>query len=486
MRKLISLVLVTASLSHAIQLPFDIAKLWPLKTPPSESSPIVETPQPPRIAIIGAGAGGSSAAFWIAKAKERSGLDVEIDVYERNDYIGGRSTTVYPYNDTAYEPVELGASIFVDVNKNLQRATREFDLSLYGFEDDDGDMGIWDGEQFLYTTGSNMGLFGSWLDNLKFLWRYGYRSAKKMQELVRSMLDVFATLYNSDAPQWSSIEELQNALNWTELRFITELIEAGTRVNYAQNVDDLHSLVTACSLAADGGVSVKGGNWQIFEQFVKRSGARVFLGTEVNGIQRRSDSGWTVVTQDGRRDYDAVIIAAPYHTSRISLPDELSSLIPPQPYIHLHIPTTILTSFDGARQGGKAPEFNSLTYHGQAKIARNETHDAQNTGEWSVKIFSMEPISDDWLARVFQGQVGWVFRKEWDSYPVLPPTVEFPPVKLDDGLFYVNAFEPLISAMETETIASRNIVELILREQFNSSICPVEKPHSGGVYGWDC
>jgi prenylcysteine oxidase / farnesylcysteine lyase len=31
---------------------------------------------------------------------------------------------------------------------------------------------------------------------------------------------------------------------------------------------------------------------------------------------------------------------------------------------------------------------------------------------------------------------------KWDAYPVLPPTAKFPPVKLDDGLFYVNAFEP--------------------------------------------
>lgn len=43
-----------------------------------------------RIAIIGAGAGGSSAAFWISKAKERYGLDVKVDIYERNNYIGGR------------------------------------------------------------------------------------------------------------------------------------------------------------------------------------------------------------------------------------------------------------------------------------------------------------------------------------------------------------------------------------------------------------
>ena len=45
---------------------------------------------PLRIAIIGAGSGGSSAAFWIAKAKERHQQNVHVDVYERSDYIGGR------------------------------------------------------------------------------------------------------------------------------------------------------------------------------------------------------------------------------------------------------------------------------------------------------------------------------------------------------------------------------------------------------------
>lgn len=44
-----------------------------------------------RIAVIGAGAGGSSAAFWIAKAKERFPEleDVQVDVYEKTDKIGG-------------------------------------------------------------------------------------------------------------------------------------------------------------------------------------------------------------------------------------------------------------------------------------------------------------------------------------------------------------------------------------------------------------
>lgn len=64
------------------------------------------------------------------------------------------STTVYPYNDTTYAPVELGASIFVEVNKNMRRAVDEFNLSVYGFGDDGGDMAIWDGEQVLLTVRS--------------------------------------------------------------------------------------------------------------------------------------------------------------------------------------------------------------------------------------------------------------------------------------------------------------------------------------------
>jgi hypothetical protein len=41
------------------------------------------------IAIIGAGAGGLSVAYWISNAKERHGMNVQVDVYERNNYVGG-------------------------------------------------------------------------------------------------------------------------------------------------------------------------------------------------------------------------------------------------------------------------------------------------------------------------------------------------------------------------------------------------------------
>jgi len=86
--------------------------------------------RPPRIAIIGAGAAGASAAFYLAHfgALEKLGLQTEVTIFERSDYVGGRSTVVWPWNSDPYatpggsnleveEPVELGASIFVEVSR---------------------------------------------------------------------------------------------------------------------------------------------------------------------------------------------------------------------------------------------------------------------------------------------------------------------------------------------------------------------------------
>jgi prenylcysteine oxidase/farnesylcysteine lyase len=86
---------------------------------------------------------------------------------------------------------------------------------------------------------------------------------------------------------------------------------------------------------------------------------------------------------------------------------------------------------------------------------------------------------------------------QWDAYPKLSPTTNFPPVKLARGFYYVNAFEPFVqifkhvfhlidlacyrfmSKMETQTVASRNVVDLLLKEEFNSSICPPSIPSDG-------
>ena len=82
---------------------------WFSKSP--ESVSVSNQVLPHKIAVIGAGPAGSSAAFWASKAKSRAGIAVEIDVYEREGYVGGRSTTVFPYDDRTLDPVEVCTTI---------------------------------------------------------------------------------------------------------------------------------------------------------------------------------------------------------------------------------------------------------------------------------------------------------------------------------------------------------------------------------------
>lgn len=196
-------------------------------------------------------------------------------------------------------------------------------------------------------------------------------------------------------------------------------------------------------MATTGARSIDGGNFQLFEQFLKRSGANVYLNTQVSPnflepptlnlrkfqVSTISEASsplhhWTVKSTRGAVDYKAVILAAPYHSTDIVFPSALTTQVPKQPYIHLHVtllattsptpdpayfalpagsklPSMLLTTYEGTRNGGRAPEFNSLSYHGLIR-----------EGEWAVKIFSQERVSDEWLNKIFLGQVGWVHRKE--------------------------------------------------------------------------
>jgi len=574
-----------SSLAHAFRLPFGFHLPWasaylngnqlPLLLPSdaelNDQAADVDAPNS-RIAIIGAGAGGSAAAFWIGKAKERWGLDVEIDVFEERDYVGGRSTTVYPYDDPRLEPVELGASIFVEANKNMWRATDEFGFTRADFEEGDDTVGLWDGKEFVLTTAS--GTWSSWWTTIKVLWRYGFQAPRRTQALVKEMITHFLTLYTPaiGTTPWTNLTTLASGMGWTDLvssttmdyldaqgingRFTREIVEGATRVNYGQNTDAIHALEGFCSLAADKASQVAGGNWQIFEQFVKRSNATLYLNTTVISITQKSEDKYilhttsTSTSQDSTRAYRAVILAAPFHSTGLrihTLSPSALPVIPPQPYVHLHVtlistpnphartryfglkpdgyvPGMVLTTWERARAGEEdaLPEFNSLSYHGKVRMRyEEEGTDVKETGkkisgrgpaanltelgvgeakgrdesgeEWLSKVFSDHRLDDSWLRKAY-GKLGWVHRKEWDAYPVLPPATDFPPIKLAKGLYYVNAFEPFISTMETETLSARNVVELLMQEEFEASICKTD-PSSNStvvdekedfVYGWDC
>ena len=186
-------------------------------------------------------------------------------------------------------------------------------------------------------------------------------------------------------------------------------------------------------MAANGASGIKGGNFLIFEQFLNRSGANVYLNTPVSSFAAKSGEQsqlWSVKSARGTVDYKSVILAAPFHSTGIKFPSSLVEQIPAQPYVHLHVtlltttspspnpeyfglpastqvPRMILTTNETARAGGAKLDFNSLTYHGLVR-----------EGEWAVKIFSDHEITDGWLDNMFQGKVGWVLRKQVSSFTI--------------------------------------------------------------------
>lgn len=77
--------------------------------------------------------------------------------------------------------------------------------------------------------------------------------------------------------------------------------------------------------------------------------------------------------------------------------------------------------------------------------------------------------------------------------PALPPLASL--------LSLIPGYHSFISTMETETLASRNVVDWLLKEEYDAAICPPktyvtsdeeggvpvqEKAKGGFVYGWDC
>ena len=101
--------------------------------------------------IPGAGARGASTVFYLHRAYP---CLLDVTIYGREDFVAGRSMTVSLYGD-ADEQVELGASIFVDINHNLVSAVEHFNLSTadYGAEESDGltaSLGVWNGKTFVF------------------------------------------------------------------------------------------------------------------------------------------------------------------------------------------------------------------------------------------------------------------------------------------------------------------------------------------------
>ncbi|KAJ5094472.1 Prenylcysteine oxidase [Penicillium angulare] len=341
---------------------------------------------PKRVAVIGAGAGGSFAAYELRKLADAANIPVNVTIFERASYIGGRSTTVNAFDDPAY-PTELGASIFVEVNQNLMNASRTLGLNVRGaaYErpgETDDSIGIWDGSQFVFTLKDS----SSWWNIARLFWRYGL-APLYTQNLMKRVVGKFLKLYEEPLFPFRSLSEVAEAVGLLNVTaspgdaflqansiselFSREIIQASTRVNYGQNLPLIHGLESMVCMATDGAVSIHGGNWKIFEGVIEASKAELRLNTAVTEIVK-TDKGTVQITskptsdldsaQQDESEFDEVIIAGPLQYSGISISPPLEHIPDDIPYAKLHVtlfasPHRISPEFFGLHgKDAQAPE----------------------------------------------------------------------------------------------------------------------------------
>ncbi|CEL07451.1 hypothetical protein ASPCAL10608 [Aspergillus calidoustus] len=325
---------------------------------PAEASESAE-PLPKRVAIIGAGAAGASTAYSLRKYAEEQGVQLNITVFERADYVGGRSTTVNVFDNPAY-PIELGASIFVEVNYNLVNASKDLGLGVKsaGYErphETAEVLGVWDGKEFVFVMEES----SSWWNIAKLIWRYGLAPVRT-QNLMKSTVNKFLQLYNEPMFPFQSLTAaaasvgLLDATSTPGATFLTknsigddfarEIIQASTRVNYGQNIPLIHGLETMVCMATDGAVAIEGGNWRIFDGMLKSAGVDLRLNHTVSTITRNVDKNTVTLDFSDQRlkrihaaDFDEVVIAAPYQYSGLTVNPPLERTPDTIPFQTLHV-----------------------------------------------------------------------------------------------------------------------------------------------------
>jgi prenylcysteine oxidase / farnesylcysteine lyase len=465
-----------------------------------------------RIAIIGAGAAGCSAAYHLSHFTP---APLSLTVFERAPRVGGRVINVPAFNNFS-EPVELAGAIFVSANQILINATRDFGLSTQkrgggGASDSKYDLGVWDGQGFVFKTEAqteysddvgSSALASKWSGVAgmgRLLWRYGL-SPLRLAWAKRSAMGKYARLYEEVFPfeelgdatrevgligiADSSGEELMRSVGVSE-RFMREVVQASTRVNYGNNLGSIHGLATMVSMATDGAQSVRGGNWQIFDRMVAESGAELMLNTSVTGIEllgtgekvvhyktfspSDTDSGTSPVSTS---TFDTVIFTIPYHQSSITFTPPLhpepegidyvtqhvtlfASPNRPSPTFfnltnHADVPDSILTttpagynlSTRGTEALGPNNKFWSLSTLRKMSV-RNATTGVDEQ-MFLYKTFSPEALEPAFLAQLFglpaptEGTVvedlfPWMHKQTFLAYPYHVPRSEFGSFKLFFG-----------------------------------------------------
>lgn len=318
-----------------------------------------------RIAIIGSGIVGASAAYTLAEnARQNSQAPpISITIFEQNAIIGGRITATKIF-DQEELTIDTCAATFNNVlDTCVLRLASETGLVTALVAAVDNGTAIWNGEEIvglIEDTGFRDLEAASMFKRARFEQRYGripLFNHRTTTQAFYGSLGVARFTSLEEEVRFGQLNEslvrgacegtgvLCDAGAESEL-YLRELVEAGVRDRFFGDYDELNELNSVLGLADENGlISIDGGNLRLIDRLIKLSNARLRLNSRVKYLShdpsRKWSVGFKIVGRPGQsvQEFDSVIIAAPLSLS--GLKDFPGAMMVPE----LQFADTVVTHF---------------------------------------------------------------------------------------------------------------------------------------------
>ena len=421
------------------------------------------------LAVIGAGIGGCSAAYFARKYLPYS----KVTVYEMENRIGGRAFT---FNGEKMK-TELGAAFFNPTNKTVCDLVDEMRLEVKKLEES-MDIAVWNGTEIIFKSSQPM-----FYTLLKLFTKYKL-SVPKLILRLREANGKIKKLYKKEKPTefWELFESI-GLDNWYKMpfdqilvemgidrKFIDELITPITRIIYSQNaaLGGFAGLSSLLGVYGESIYSLKDGNDVLPGKLLEASDSKVELETKVKSIEKTSKDSFRVLVGKNTSVFDGVIVAAPLEVADITVEGvekQWQAREYQKIYIRLMKGAVNLRYFN-LDASTKLPSI-ILTSKEADPITRFSVNKSTKDDESWVTVTSTEPIGNDLVDDLFKnGRT--VLDHIWSAaYPVFKPIQKIPSTCLDKGLLYINAIESAASSLESSTFAALNSIKTI-KEQLNA------------------
>ncbi len=420
------------------------------------------------LAVIGAGIGGCSAAYFARKYLPHS----KVTVYEMENRIGGRVFTV----NVGETKRELGAVFFNSTNKTVCDLVKEMGLKLKKL-DKSMDIAVWNGTEIIFKSSQPM-----FYNMLKLFTNYKL-SVPKLLLTLREANGKIKKMYKKEKPTefWELFESI-GLDKWYKMSFDQILVEMGidrkvidelitpiTRIIYSQNAE-LGGFAGLSSLLGVYGKSVymlKDGNKVLPRKLLEASDSKVELESKVKSIEKTSKDSFRVSVGENTSVFDGVIIAAPLEVADISF-EGVAKQWQAREYQKIYIRLmkgTVNSRYFNLDASTKLPSI-ILTSKEADPITRFSINKSTKD-ESLVTVTSTEPIGNDLLDDLFKKGRPILDHMWHAAYPIFKPIEKIPNTYLDKGLLYLNAIESAASSLESSTFAALNSIKT-LKEQLNS------------------